>query len=144
MPRIRDRYGLDPDRVPFDMTEVAAAIAPRAFLSISPLRDSNFAVAGVKEAEPRLHAVYALLGAADRLQFPLSRLRTRLPAGDAGEGLRLHRPLFSPGIHAGKVMGSLPVQFSGGDAGDKHNIVELAKFNTLFPRSAWEYTARTL
>lgn len=45
MPRIRDRYGLDPNRVPFDMTEVAAAIAPgrssrfhRCGTAISPWR----------------------------------------------------------------------------------------------------------
>ena len=76
MPRIRDRYGLDPDRVPFDMTEVAAAIAPRAFLSISPLRDSNFAVAGVKEAEPRIHAQYALLGAATGCNFSIPTANT--------------------------------------------------------------------
>jgi pimeloyl-ACP methyl ester carboxylesterase len=68
MPRIRDRYQLDPNRMPFDFYEVAAALAPRAFFSNSPLGDDNFAVAGVKKAELEIRKVFALLGAADRLQ----------------------------------------------------------------------------
>ncbi len=68
MPRIRTEYQLDPNRMPFDFDEVAAALAPRAFFSNSPLRDSNFDVAGVKKAEPRVRAVYALLGASDRFE----------------------------------------------------------------------------
>ena len=67
MPRLREVYGLDPARVPFDFYEVAAAIAPRAFFSCSPLHDGNFDVAGVKKAEPKVRAVYRLLGAQDRL-----------------------------------------------------------------------------
>ena len=66
MPRLRDVYGLDPDRVPFDFYEVVAALAPRAFFSNSPLRDDNFAVAGVRKAEPVAREVYRLLGAEDR------------------------------------------------------------------------------
>ena len=72
MPRIRDVYGLDPDRVPFDFYEVAAALAPRAFFSNSPVADDNFDVRGVKKAEPKVREVYALLGAADRLQIRYS------------------------------------------------------------------------
>jgi acetyl esterase/lipase len=67
MPLIRDQYGLDPDRVPFDFYEVVAALAPRAFFSASPERDSNFEVAGVRRAEPKAREVYELLGAGDRL-----------------------------------------------------------------------------
>ncbi|HXT60210.1 MAG TPA: alpha/beta fold hydrolase [Pirellulales bacterium] len=67
MPLLRDKYGLDPDRVPFDFYEVVAALAPRAFFSSSPVRDSNFEVAGVRRAEPIARAVYRLLGADDRL-----------------------------------------------------------------------------
>jgi hypothetical protein len=68
MPRIRDVYKLDVDRVPFDFYEVVAALAPRAFFSNSPVGDYNFAVAGVKKAAVKAREVYALLGAADRLQ----------------------------------------------------------------------------
>lgn len=67
MPRVRDVYGSDPDRMPFDFQEVIAAIAPRAVFSNSPLRDSNFEVAGVRLAEAEIRKVFALHGAADRL-----------------------------------------------------------------------------
>jgi pimeloyl-ACP methyl ester carboxylesterase len=69
MPRIRDVYGNDPNRMPFDFYEVVAAFAPRAFFSNSPLHDDNFAVAGVKKAELKAREVFALVGAADRLQI---------------------------------------------------------------------------
>lgn len=68
MPRIREAYGLDPDRVPFDFYEVVAALAPRAFFSNSPLRDSNFDVAGVKKGIAEAGKVYRLLGVPDALQ----------------------------------------------------------------------------
>ncbi len=66
MPRLRTVYGLDLGRAPFDFDEVAAAIAPRAFFSNSPLRDDNFAVAGVRKAEAKAREVFSLLGAADQ------------------------------------------------------------------------------
>jgi pimeloyl-ACP methyl ester carboxylesterase len=68
MPLLRDKYGLDPDRVPFDFCEVVAALAPRAFFSNSPLGDQNFDVGGVKKAIPVAQQVYDLLGASDMLQ----------------------------------------------------------------------------
>lgn len=68
MPRLRDVYQLNPDRVPFDFYELVAALAPRGFFSNSPTGDGNFAVAGVKKAEVKAREVFALLGAADRLQ----------------------------------------------------------------------------
>ncbi|MBN2024692.1 MAG: prolyl oligopeptidase family serine peptidase [Pirellulales bacterium] len=68
MPRMRDVYGLDPKRVPFDFDEVVAALAPRAFFSNSPTGDDNFDVRGVKRVEPRAREVFALLDAADRFQ----------------------------------------------------------------------------
>lgn len=68
MPRIRDEYLLDPNKVPFDFYEVVGALAPRPFLSISPLRDANFDSNGVKKAIPVARTVYDLYGASDRLQ----------------------------------------------------------------------------
>lgn len=67
MPRIREIHGLNPDRMPFDFPELIAALAPRAFFSCSPLKDSNFQAKGVAEAEPKIRAIYELMGAADRL-----------------------------------------------------------------------------
>jgi len=68
MPRLREAYGLDPDRVPFDFYEVVGALAPRAFFSCSPLGDGNFDVAGVRKAVPEARRVYRLLGAGESLQ----------------------------------------------------------------------------
>jgi dienelactone hydrolase len=50
MPRIRDVYGLDAARIPFDFPELIAGLAPRALFSNSPIGDDNFAVAGVARA----------------------------------------------------------------------------------------------
>jgi len=69
MPRLRDVYGLDPGRVPFDFYEVIAALAPRAFFSNSPLRDDNFDVNGVKKGIAAAQAIYTFLGAGGRLQM---------------------------------------------------------------------------
>lgn len=67
MPRLRDVYGLDPDRVPFDFYEVVGALAPRPFFSSSPEKDHNFEVAGVRKAMARARGVYRLFGARERL-----------------------------------------------------------------------------
>jgi putative membrane-bound dehydrogenase-like protein len=63
MPRLRDVYDLDPDKVPFDFHEIVAALAPRTFVSVSPMHDSNFDVAGVRKAIPEANKVYSLLDA---------------------------------------------------------------------------------
>lgn len=68
MPSFRERYHLDPRRIPFDFDEAIAAIAPRAFYSNSPLGDHNFAIDGVKEGVARITAVYRFLAAEPRLQ----------------------------------------------------------------------------
>lgn len=72
MPRIRTSYGLSPARMPFDFTEVAAALAPRAFLASAPLEDSNFDVQGVRDCIAAAAPVYAFLGAREKLaaQYP--------------------------------------------------------------------------
>jgi acetyl esterase/lipase len=67
MPRIATRYGLSPERVPFDFPEVLAAVAPRAVLAVAPLHDDNFDVGGVRDCVAAARPVYALLGAGDRL-----------------------------------------------------------------------------
>ncbi len=72
MPRIATAYGNDPGQMPFDFSEVLAAVAPRPVFINAPLRDSNFAVAGVKDCVLAAQPVYRLLGAGDRLvaQYP--------------------------------------------------------------------------
>jgi putative membrane-bound dehydrogenase-like protein len=68
VPAIRDVYKLDPDRVPFDLCEMVAALAPRAFFSNSPMHDGNFEVEGVRKAIAEVKPIYDLLGAGERLQ----------------------------------------------------------------------------
>jgi dienelactone hydrolase len=67
MPRIASVYGNDPDRVPFDFTEIVAVLAPRAFLASSPIHDSNFEVSGVRDVIAAARPIYALFGKADNL-----------------------------------------------------------------------------
>ncbi|QDT34677.1 Alpha/beta hydrolase family protein [Thalassoglobus polymorphus] len=68
MPLLQEKYGLDPDKVPFDFYEVVASLAPRAFFSSSPKEDSNFEINGVKKAIPRALGVYSLFDATDNLK----------------------------------------------------------------------------
>jgi pimeloyl-ACP methyl ester carboxylesterase len=68
MPRLRERYGLDLARVPFDFPELIGALAPRPFFTNAPLHDANFEVEGVKVCIASAMPVYRLLGAADHLQ----------------------------------------------------------------------------
>jgi dienelactone hydrolase len=68
MPRIATEYQNDPDRVPFDFPELIAGIAPRGFLTSSPIRDDNFEVTGVKDSIAQAVKIYRLMQAEDRLQ----------------------------------------------------------------------------
>jgi dienelactone hydrolase len=68
MPRIASVYRNDPDRVPFDFTEIIGNFAPRPFLACAAERDADFDVTGVREAMAAARPVYELLGAADNLQ----------------------------------------------------------------------------
>jgi dienelactone hydrolase len=67
MPRIASDYGNDPDRVPFDFTEIVALLAPRAFLASSPIHDENFEVSGVRDVIAAAKPIYALYGKTQNL-----------------------------------------------------------------------------
>lgn len=75
MPRIKYVYDSEFDRMPFDFYEVVAAMAPRAFLTVSPINDHNFDIAGVRKTMPQAQKVYNLLGAPANLQglYPTCR-----------------------------------------------------------------------
>jgi dienelactone hydrolase len=68
MPRIREVYGNDPDRLPFDFHEVLGALAPRAVFVNAPLGDHDFDVGGVQNVMGATAALYELLDARDRLE----------------------------------------------------------------------------
>ena len=67
MPRIAAIYHSKPNEMPFDFAEVVAALAPRAFLAIAPLRDDNFDVSGVRDVISAAAGVYELLRAKEKL-----------------------------------------------------------------------------
>jgi len=67
MPRIASVYNLRPEKMPFDFTEVVAALAPRAFLASAPIHDDNFEVSGVKDCIAAAMPVYELLSAKEKL-----------------------------------------------------------------------------
>jgi dienelactone hydrolase len=67
MPRIIDVYEAKPEKMPFDFTEITAALAPAAFLAVAPLKDSNFDVDGVKDCIRAAEPVYKLLGVPEKL-----------------------------------------------------------------------------
>ncbi len=67
MPRLASLYDLKPEKVPFDFPEILGAIAPRAFLASSPLKDGNFEVSGVKDCIAAALPVYELFGAKEKL-----------------------------------------------------------------------------
>jgi acetyl esterase/lipase len=79
MPRIADDYGLRPEKVPFDFPEVVAALAPRAFLASSPIRDHNFEVSGVCDCIVAARPVYELLGAGEKLSVNYPDCRHEFP-----------------------------------------------------------------
>ncbi len=67
MPRIASVYGKAPKKMPFDFTELVAALAPRPFFINAPLKDTNFEVSGVKDCFKASAPVYELLGAKGQL-----------------------------------------------------------------------------
>jgi hypothetical protein len=67
MPKIASVFGKNPDRMPFDFSELLAALAPRSVFINAPLKDDNFEVTGVDDCLRAASEVYALLGAKDAL-----------------------------------------------------------------------------
>ena len=59
MPRIKTVYGDDPAKIPFDFTEVLAAVAPRPVFANAPLHDApDFEVSGVRDCFRAAMPVY--------------------------------------------------------------------------------------
>jgi dienelactone hydrolase len=67
MPRIASLYGKDPRRMPFDFTEVLAALAPRAVFVSAPSGDDNFEVSGVRDCMRAAIPVFEIFDAARNL-----------------------------------------------------------------------------
>jgi dienelactone hydrolase len=67
MPRVSTVYDNDPARLPFDFTELLAAIAPRPVFVNAPVMDGAFPLAGVHDCLNAAGPVYELLGAKQAL-----------------------------------------------------------------------------
>jgi pimeloyl-ACP methyl ester carboxylesterase len=67
MPRIASRFSRDPKQMPFDFTEVLAAIAPRPVFIHAPANDDNFPLPGVLDCLAAARPVYRLFDASDQL-----------------------------------------------------------------------------
>lgn len=66
MPRIKTVYGDDPAKIPFDFTEVLAALAPRPVFVNAPLHDApDFEVSGVRDCFQAAIPVYRDIFKAD-------------------------------------------------------------------------------
>jgi pimeloyl-ACP methyl ester carboxylesterase len=79
MPLIRSKYNLDVRKIPFNFSDIISAIAPRAFLSVSPLNDSNFDVEGVRKGISIAERTYNKFGSSDMLQVRYPRAEHDFP-----------------------------------------------------------------
>jgi len=72
MPLLRTKFNLENNNVPFDFNLMISAIAPRAFFSVSPIRDANFDYKGVEAGITLVKPIYSNLNSPDNLQvrFP--------------------------------------------------------------------------
>ena len=68
MPLLRDKFGLDDKKFPFNFHEIIALLAPRYFFSNSPRHDSNFDPEGVENGISKAKVVYKFLDATDNIQ----------------------------------------------------------------------------
>lgn len=68
MPRLRSRYRLDLDAIPFDFPELIGCLAPRPFFANAPTGDANFDVEGVRVCLAAARPVYRLFKAGDRFR----------------------------------------------------------------------------
>ena len=68
MPRIAKLYDSNPDKMPFDFTEILGAIAPHPVFINAPLHDGNFEVKGVRRCVDAANPVYTkIFGSPDGL-----------------------------------------------------------------------------
>jgi len=68
MPLLRDKFNLENKKVPFDFNLMIAAIAPRAFFTVSPTRDANFDYKGVEAGIALVEPVFRSLNVQNNLQ----------------------------------------------------------------------------
>lgn len=80
MPRIASVYKNDAKKMPFDFTEIVAALAPRPFLACAATKDDDFAVDGVRDVLNSARPIYQLYQAGDSLQAYYPEAKHSFPA----------------------------------------------------------------
>ncbi|NND06721.1 MAG: alpha/beta fold hydrolase [Saprospiraceae bacterium] len=85
MPRIREKYQLNGDLIPFNFHEVLALIAPRACFTNAPRNDANFSMQGVVEGISKAKPVYQFLNADVQLQVRHPEAEHDFPTEVRGE-----------------------------------------------------------
>ena len=99
MPPLETVYQSDHKKFPFDFHEVAAAIAPRVFLSSSPTADGVFPGWGPKAAEPLIRKYYKACGAEKAFQFHQPRAQHRFPWDTRQKAYRSMNDAFDYHFH---------------------------------------------
>ncbi|MFM8285599.1 MAG: alpha/beta hydrolase family protein, partial [Planctomycetaceae bacterium] len=98
MPRIASEFQNDSQRLPFDFHELLGALAPRACLVSAATRDSDFAVAGVREVVDAARKVYAIHDAAAALRAIYPEAEHSFPRAARDEAYKfLEEALGLPG-----------------------------------------------
>ncbi len=67
-PKLRTKYQLDQNKIPFNFDELIAALAPRYFYTNSPIHDSNFDVEGVRKGIANASEIYRMYNAEHHIQ----------------------------------------------------------------------------
>ena len=91
MPRVAERYCSDPDLMPWDFSDVVAALAPKDLFVNTPLHDDNLEVSGVRDSVESAMPTYQTLDAGDLLVATYSKCKTRFFREREGGGLLIHR-----------------------------------------------------
>jgi len=68
MPLMKTKYQLDQTKIPFNFDEIIVSLAPRPFISNSPLHDKNFDVEGVRDGIRKALPAYEALGAKENVK----------------------------------------------------------------------------
>ena len=155
MPRIKTDYGDVPDRIPFDFTELLAALAPRAVFVNAPLHDEpDFEVSGVRDcidaalpiyrdlfhAEAKLRVEYPDAGHA----FPTAQRQSAYAfldkhlAGEVSEPVQLDRGLIAHWPLAGDTQDRSGQQRHA----SVHGVTFVADPTRVGTRSVAQFTGR--
>ena len=130
MPPLKTKYNLDLNTFPFDLHEVAAAIAPRIFVSCSPSGDGVFPGWGPKYAAPYIQKYFKAIGAENNFVFYQPKAGHEFPLEGRRRAYRVMNDTFNHHFH-GKL--GLLAECKGNTA-----IPELKKaLNDTEPKTRW-------